>query len=73
MKIRIRLLPQYQYTMALVVPMRPNRKSLRARFLTTKFTYLNRPVSLFALEAYNTNPLPETLINPAITLKATDR
>ena len=54
------------------VPIRPNRKSLSAKFRTPKLTYLNLPVSCFLVETYKTSPFPTILIKPPIELKMTE-
>ena len=52
--------------------MSPYMKSLRAKFLTTIFTYLKLPMLYLFAETYNTKPLPRTLMTPPIELKTTE-
>ena len=54
------------------VPMSPYIKSLRAKFLTTIFTYLKLPILYLFAETYNIKPLPRTLMTPPIELKTTE-
>ena len=63
-------LPQYHHTIVRGHPITPNRKSLRAMFLTTELISRNPPKSLFLFDMYKTNPLPKvqnTPINPIST------
>ena len=54
------------------VPIKPKRKSLRAKCFTTRLMYSNFPTSIFKFDTYNTNPFPRMLINPATKHKITE-
>ena len=54
------------------IPIRPNRKSLVARFLTTELICWNLPVSTFEVDTYNTKPFPRIHTRPITRHKASE-